>query len=430
MLMFLYKSAWTLTSPFIPFYLEHREKKGKEIKDRLPERYGIASVQRPDAPLIWVHGASVGESLSALKLINQLISNNPHLHVLMTSGTVTSSQILKDKLGKQVVHQFMPLDHPKWVTRFLDYWKPDGMIWLESEIWPVLFREAERRDIPACLINARLSGKSFKHWRKVNGFIKRSLSLFKLCLTQSSWDTERYKMLGLTIARTFGNLKYTSNPLLVDQKMLKKLEKQCDGREICLMASSHEGEEEVAIAAYKALKKTYPSLLFILAPRHPRRADYVKKLCENAGLTVKMHSVNIPEMTAIADDIYLVDKIGEMGLFYSLSPVTVMGGSFAQKGGHNPIEPAQLGSAIIMGPHFFNFREICNDFRNAKAMDFVQDQNELVNKISSLLKNKEKQRKSCENAFKLVSEKATLLDDTVSEIVSFLNKYSQNLKLS
>ena len=429
MLNLVYKSAWHIATPFISKYLDKRAARGKEDSARLSERYGIASEARPEGPLIWIHGASVGESLSALKLIESLLDNNPHLSVLITTGTVTSAELLGRNLPDRVIHQYIPLDHPKWVSSFLDHWQPDGMIWLESEIWPIIFRKAYNRNIPACLINGRLSERSFRRWRRVKGFSKRAFSLFKLCLTQSAQDTDRFRRIGLTSARTFGNLKYTAAPLYVDINFQEGFQKSLSKRDICLFASTHEGEEEIAFKAFDSLKQKMPNLLFIIALRHPHRAEKVRLLAEKHKLSCQLHSVNADHKIDPGTDIYLVDTIGEMGLFYALSPVTVIGGSFVSMGGHNPIEPAHFESSIIMGPRYFNFKDICNDFRNAKAMVFVENEKELSENLYNLMNDKKAQKSLQKNAKDLVEEKSHLLSKTTEEIVDCFNKYSQVLKL-
>jgi 3-deoxy-D-manno-octulosonic-acid transferase len=429
MLNLVYKSAWRIATPFISKYLDKRAMRGKEDPERLSERYGIASEARPEGPLIWVHGASVGESLSALKLIENLLETNPHLSILITTGTVTSAALLGRNLPDRVIHQYIPLDHPKWVSSFLDHWQPDGMIWLESEIWPVIFRKAYKRNIPACLINGRLSEKSFRRWKRVKGFSRRAFSLFKLCLTQSAHDTDRFRQMGLTAARTFGNLKYTASPLPIDEDHLKALKRSLSKREICFFASTHKGEEKIAFRAFKTLKEHIPNLLFIIALRHPNRIREIESLAHQQSLSVKLHSENAEMKIGAETDIYLVDTIGEMGLFYSLSPITVIGGSFASKGGHNPIEPAHFDSSIVMGPRYFNFKDICNDFRNAKAMIFVEDEEELHHNLLELIADKESQTALQKNAKNLVLEKSHLLSKTTEEIVDCFNKYSQVLKL-
>lgn len=341
--------------PLAPLILARRRARGKEDTGRLAERYGQASTPRPDGPLVWFHAASVGESLSVLNLIDRLIATRPGLHVLITTGTVTSAALMAKRLPDGAVHQYVPLDHPAYCTAFLAHWRPDLAIWVESEFWPNLMTETDRRQVPMLLLNARLSPGSFEGWQRAPRVFADLVGRFDLCLAQDGTTAARLGALGASRVDVPGNLKLDAPPLPVDEADLDVLKTQIGDRPTWLAASTHDGEEGAAGDAHKAMAAGIPGLLTLIAPRHPGRGPRIAEALRARGLTVAERSKG--DRIDPGTDVYLADTMGELGCMFRLAPVAFVGGSLVPHGGHNPVEPARLGCAVLFGPHMFNFAE-------------------------------------------------------------------------
>ncbi|MBP7002483.1 glycosyltransferase N-terminal domain-containing protein [Amaricoccus sp.] len=358
--------------------LRRRAAEGKENPERLGERMGIAGVARPEGRLVWFHAASVGEAVSLLELLRRLEAGRPDLTCLVTTVTLTSAELLAARLPERVIHQFVPLDVAPWVARFLDHWRPDLAVWTESEIWPATLVAVSRRGAPMLLINARISLRSLKRWRMARGMARALLTRFDRILAQDDLAAEHFAELGADPDRieVTGSLKEGAAPLGHDEAERARLGRALAGRPVWLAASTHPGEEEVAAAAHVAARRKLPMLAMILAPRHPARGDEVAALLRARGLVVAQRSKGEP-LTADVD-VYLADTLGEMGLWYRIAPVSFVGGSIAEVGGHNPFEPALLGSAILYGPHVRNFADGYERLAAARAALRVRDAEELA----------------------------------------------------
>lgn len=334
--------------------LEQRLDAGKEDPDRIEERRGYASVKRPQGMLAWFHAASVGESISLLNLIEQVLDDFPDLSILMTTGTRSSAELMEARLPAGTIHQFLPLDARPFVRRFLDHWTPDLAVWTESELWPALIAETHGRGIPMLMLNARMSQKSYRSWRKLPGLAKAMLQRFDHLFVQDEKTAELLRRLGAPDDRleVTGSLKANSGALPHDEQERQRLAELFKTRPVWLAASTHPGEELVAANAHREAIKAAHRLLLILAPRHPERGPKIARDLREQGWNVSMRSEG--QDPDPATQIYLADTMGEMGLWYRLAPATFLGGSLADIGGHNPFEPAALGSAIIHGPHVQN----------------------------------------------------------------------------
>jgi len=441
MISFAYRWLTDLGAPVIDLYLRRRLAAGREDAVRFAERLGQASRPRPDGFLIWCHAASVGEAASLLALLDKLRDHYPAARLLVTTGTVTSARMLEGRLPSEVVHQYVPVDRRAYTQRFLDHWKPDLVLWIESELWPNLLQGIRERLIPAILLNGRMSEKSFRQWYRVRSWAKEILGTFSLCLTQTEAERGRFVTLGAKPVRCIGNLKYAANPLPYDEAALVALRAAIGDRPVWLMASTHRGEETIAAAVHKQMKgtefhsvpvdagttpingdgvKSTPSPLTIIVPRHAVRGDEVATLLEVEGLSVARRSRN--EAITATTDIYLADTMGELGLFYRLSPITVMGGSFVPVGGHNPVEPAQLGGALILGPSMFNFSEITREFLHQRAAVQVQGANELGFTLKHLLADAEERNNLSRNAKLLADEKRHVLGDILQALEPWLRQ--------
>ena len=378
-----YQLLSTLATPLAPTLLARRLKRGKEDPARLDERYGASRIARPRGPLVWVHGASVGELLAVGPLVERIRSKD--FAVLCTSGTVSSAQVAVQRFPKTVIHQFVPIDAPRFVERFFDHWKPDLALFVESDLWPNLIITAKERNIPLILVNGRVSERSFNRWRIVPSTIGSLLRRFDLCLAQSAGHAARYRDLGAPRITTTGNLKLDVPEPPADAAALAALRAAVGDRPTIAAASTHAGEETALIEAHRRLRNTFPRLLTIIVPRHPDRGPGIVEIANAAGLSTTLRSRDAqPDRD---DDIYVVDTMGELGLVYRVAPIVFVGGSLASHGGQNPIEPIKLGAAILHGPHVWNFGEIYAALDAAHGADLVADVGKLAVRLGALLKD-------------------------------------------
>ena len=381
LMLHAYRLLATAVAPLADVLLAHRLKRGKEHIARLPERRGESTVVRPSGPLVWVHGASVGEIAAVIPLVERIIAQD--FNVLVTSGTVTSAKLAEQWLPPGVIHQFLPLDSPRFIARFLGHWKPDLALFTESDLWPNLIVMCAERRIPLILVNGRLSERSFKRWRLVPATIAAMLCRFDLCLAQSSAYAARLHDLGAPRITMTGNLKLDVPEAAADPESLEALKAAIGERATIAAASTHAGEETALIETHRRLRHSFPGLLTIIAPRHPDRGPGIVEIANAAGLAAGLRSKGrLPEAT---DDIYVVDTLGELGLVYRLAPIVFVGGSLASHGGQNPVEPIKLGAAILHGPHVWNFAEIYAALDAAHGAEQVTDVSKLAVRVGAWL---------------------------------------------
>ncbi len=426
MRMSLYRLATDWGAPFIDAYLKRRLRHGREDANRFQERLGVASRARPDGFLVWFHAASVGESLSILRLVDAIRADYPQHTILLTTGTVSSAKLLATRLPAGVIHQYIPVDRAPYVASFLDHWRPDLALWVESELWPNMLEALKKRQIPALLLNARLSDRSFRHWRLLSGWVRHLLSAFQIILAQAPLDAERYTALGAKDCRMGGNLKFASAPPPADAKELAKLKSQIGPRKMWVMASTHPGEEEIALEVHQKLKSAWPDLLTLIVPRHPTRgAEIAAQLekewpaADNAVhfRAIARRSQNDP--LTEATKIYIADTLGEMGLFYRLAPVSCVAGSY-KWGGHNPIEPAQLGSAILFGPLMTNFADMAAELLACKGAIQADDATALAAAIDRLWRHPAEWQAMTDAARAMAARKENVLNETMAVLTPFL----------
>ena len=378
-----YRLVSMAAAPVVPLFLARRLKQGKEHRLRLAERHGEAASERPQGPLVWLHGASVGELASVLPLIQRIAARG--VPMLVTTGTVTSGEIAEQRLPAGVIHQFLPIDVPSFVRRFLTHWQPDLALFVESDLWPNLVIETSLRRVPMILVNGRVSERSFRRWRYLPRTIGNLLGRFDLCLARTPADAGRFISLGAPRVVTSGDLKLDVPAPPADPAELERLTEAFRDRPVIAAASTHAGEEEAMIAAHARLKQTFPGLLTLIAPRHPERGASVVELAKAAGLSVAQRSRG--EQPSQETDIYVADTMGELGLIYRLAPVVFIGGSLIQHGGQNPIEPAKLGAAVLHGPHVWNFAELYGALDEAQGAELVADAGRLATAIGGWLSN-------------------------------------------
>lgn len=414
--------AWSArAAPFAERKLQARLAEGKEDAARLPERKGIASLPRPDGRLIWIHCASVGEAISVQDVIRGLIEQDPDLNVLMTTGTATSAKLMAKQLPEQAIHQFVPLDAALFVRRFLDHWKPDLAVWTESELWPALVHHTHARGIPSLLINARMSDKSFSKWKWFPGAARSLLQRFDEIRAQDAETGRKLRRLGAleSAIRVTGTLKEGAVPPPCSEVMRAAFAAQLRGRPCWLAASTHPGEEVMVSEAHRLAGRSSHRLLLILAPRHPERGAEIAASLRTEGWNVAQRSADEP----LTEDtqIYLADTLGEMGLWFRVCPVTFIGGSLVPIGGHNPFEPAGLGSAILSGPYTDNFRDIFTRLSDGNAMRLVRDGADLGRQLDAALSPEEAARLA-HAAWQVVSDGAEVVDDTVHTLLRKLDE--------
>lgn len=379
----LYGGVGTLLAPLAPGLLRHRLKQGKEDPARTGERLGHPGMARPAGPLIWIHGASVGEAQSVLALIARLRADRPDMAILVTTGTVTSARLLQDRLPDGAFHQFVPLDLPGATARFIAHWRPDAAFWVESELWPGLIRAMHETGNPLILLNGRMSARSFGRWKLVRPVVRDMLRRFTLILSQSAEHSARFRALGAGNVAEAGNLKHAAEPLTVDDAELARLQSCIGDRSVWVAASVHPGEEQALAAAHLHLMADDAHALLIVVPRHPARAGDMARAFTTQGMTVSFRSQDDDPDGNCA--VHFADTMGELGLFYRLAPLAVIGGSFIPHGGQNLLEAARLGVVPICGPAMDNFRAVTEEMLAAGAMIQVDDAATLSETVRRLL---------------------------------------------
>ncbi len=386
MLRALYVAVTTLAAPGLRLMLRRRVRRGKEIAARLAEREGIDATPRPAGRLLWLHAASVGESVSVLPVLSALAEADAAVAVLMTTGTVTSAEMLARRLPElglddRVIHRFVPLDVPRWAGRFLDHWRPDAAAFVESEIWPNLLAGCAGRGIPAMLVNARLSARSFARWRRLPGLARQLFGAFAWVQAQSAGDAARIAALGGRPGAAMGNLKFAAPVLPVDEAELARLRARIGARPVWVAASTHAGEDAPVLAVHDQLAARHPGLLTIVAPRHPHRGPAIAALAGPRPVTRRGAGENPPEQAGL----WIVDTLGELGLLFRLEAPVFVGRSLGEQGGHNPLEPARLGCAVAVGPDVQNFAEVVAALMQVGGLAQVPDAAGLADWVDAML---------------------------------------------
>ena len=408
----IYRALLTVATPLAGILLSHRLKRGKEDPHRLAERRGESTVVRPPGPLVWVHGASVGEVAAIIPLVERIASKD--FKVLVTSGTVGSAKLCEQRLPPGVIHQFVPLDTPRFIARFLDHWKPDLALFTESDLWPNIIIMSHARRIPLILVNGRVSERSFNRWRYAPATIGAMLRRFDLCLAQSPAYATRYRDLGAPRIATTGNLKLDVPEPPADRDSLQALQSAIGGRTTIAAASTHAGEEIALVDMHSKLRHSFPQLLTLIAPRHPDRGSGIVEIASAAGLSASRRSQGrLPDAKT---DIYVVDTLGELGLVYRLAPIVFVGGSLATHGGQNPVEPIKLGAAVLHGPHVWNFAEIYAALDAAHGAEQVTDGGRLTVRVGAWLTDAAERVKVAARARETVTQLAGALDRTLAAL--------------
>jgi 3-deoxy-D-manno-octulosonic-acid transferase len=381
----LYAGLTRLVHAAAPGLLRGRIRRGKEDAARWRERLGEAGMARPGGNVVWIHGVSVGESLSALPVIEKLRSERPDLNVLVTTATTTSAEILAKRLPPGAIHQFAPIDTPQAAKAFLDHWRPALAVFIESDIWPNLLSGLSARHVPYALLSARITEKTYNGWQAWRGAVKRVLAGYSLVMAQDRASEQRLQAMGVTTGAV-ANLKTIGAPLNVDDAALAALEALIGDRRVLLAASTHYGED--ALIAHALEPYIRDGDLLILVPRHPMKGKDIRIDIEALGLHVAQRSLKEP--LAAGTQVYLADTLGELGLFFSLADLIIMGGSFQSGvGGHNPLEPARLGKSVITGPDIFNWQGVFDELLEAGAAFRVGSASDLAFLVGELRRTPE-----------------------------------------
>jgi 3-deoxy-D-manno-octulosonic-acid transferase len=412
----VYRRLSAVAAPVTGLLIRRRLRQGKEEPERVGERRGLASVDRPRGPLIWIHGASVGEVLAAAQLVERLRALD--VHILLTSGTVTSAAIVAQRFSSDVIHQYVPFDTPGYVTRFLDHWQPSLALFIESDLWPNLILASAARRVPMVLINGRMSHRSFPRWQRAYASISALLGRFDLCLAQSDVDAERFAALGGRDVIATGNLKLDVQAPPADEAKLGSLIAATRGRPTIVAASTHAGEEEIIADVHRRLSKRFPSLLTVIVPRHPARGQAIAHMIYSAGLHVAVRSQE--QLPSIQTDVYVADTLGELGLFYRLAPIVFMGGSLVEHGGQNPIEAIKLGAAVVHGPHVFNFTDVYDALDAAQGARLADNQESLAAQIGQWLTDHVARQRTVDAGSKVVGQLGGALDRTLNALEPYL----------
>lgn len=378
-----YRTATRLAVPVLPGLLARRARKGKEDPARRHERLGHPDRQRPAGALVWMHGASVGESLVLASLAEALLARRPDLNVLVTSGTTTSAGLLARRLPERAFHQYVPVDTPAAARRFAEHWRPDLAVFAESELWPNLIVETARLGTPMALVNARMNDRSIRSWRRRPDTARWLLGRFAWIGAADTRTRDGLEDITGYPVSLAGNLKLEAHPPAPDAAELLRTRDALGNRPVWLAASTHPGEEAITLDAHKRLLANHADALLILAPRHPERADAIARDIADHGLTATRRSEDrLPDARC---QVWLADTLGEMMLWYTLAPASLIAGSLVPDiGGHNPVEASRAGTAVITGPHAASFDDLFEAYRRHGALLDAQDADSLAGAVEQV----------------------------------------------
>ena len=416
-MLFLYKVLTNLIIIFSPLIIIYRLLIKKEHPNRFVEKFCIPSNKKLSGKLVWFHGSSVGEILSIVPLIEIINKRNDVKQILVTSSTLSSSFVLKNIKLKKVIHQFFPIDTNYFSKKFLNYWKPSVVIFIESEIWPNMINNIKKNSIPLILLNARITKKSFNRWKSIQSFSEKIFGSFDFTYPQN-FETKKYlKILGAKNIKLIGNLKFSENEINKSNEIKSRLKKFFNNKKIWCATSTHDTEEEICVQTHKKLNMKYKNLLTIIIPRHIHRAKKIADEIKNLGLQVHFHSSN--DKIKKNTEIYLVDTYGETKSFFKICKTVFLGGSIIQHGGQNPLESIRFGCNIIHGPNVKNFEEIYNLLKKNGLSVKINNSHQLS---EALNKSFGKKANSTKKIKKLKKLRKKILDMTYREIEYYINK--------
>jgi len=401
---YLYTFVLYLALPLILLRLKWKARRAPAYSKRWKERFGFYKSQKLNDS-IWFHTVSYGEAVAALPLIKKTLAEHPDKNVVVTTMTPTGSDCITKNIGDSVHHVYIPYDFPSAIKRFIKHFDPKIAVIMETELWPNLLHFTYKKNIPILLANARLSIKSMKGYQRISKLIKPALNKITTIAAQSKIDAKHFTQLGVSDNKIIitGNIKYDLEiPVDITEQSEKLRNIWGSDRLVWIAASTHQGEDEKVLTAFKKILITLPNTLLLLVPRHPERFEQVAKLCQQQGFNTNTYS-NV-EQTTPNTQVIVGDVMGKMLLFYSASNVAFVGGSLANIGGHNPIEPASLSVPVVTGPHTFNFTEISHTLKNAGAMFEINNEEELADKTLALLQDQTLAKEAGESGLEVVKQ--------------------------
>jgi 3-deoxy-D-manno-octulosonic-acid transferase len=400
-------------------WLDARARRGKEDAARMGERYARYATARSAGTLVWLHAASIGESGVALTLIEALASRDPSLSFLISTGTRTSAELVARRAPPRTTHVYAPLDRPDIVRRFFDHWRPDLGVFVESEVWPNLILEAHARHIPLALVNARMSPKSLQQWKSLPAASERLLNAFAFVSAADARTATALSELRGHAVRALGNLKLAAPTPRVDAQARAALAAEIGPRPVWLAASTHPGEDEIALAAHEQLRRKSPDALLILVPRHPDRGGALAQLAGNAPRRSQGGRIGAPP-------VYVADTLGELGMLYELAPVSLVAGSLLPHlKGHNPVEPAKLGSAMITGPYVESFQDLFDELFAAGGAVTARDSHELAGAVLRLWTDETARTRQLDAARAVIVKGADAAEQTLTALQALLPTHAE-----
>jgi len=421
-----YVGASRLGVPVGRAVLAWRRLRHREHALRWRERLGIAVPRQGEGTLVWVHAASVGETVAILPVIRRIVEAG--LRVVLTTVTVTAARLAERQLPAGAVHQFVPLDLRPCVDAFLERWRPALALLVESEIWPVTIARLAAARVPVVVANGRMSERSFARWSKARGIAAPLFGRLRLCLAQTEGDAERFRRLGVPRVAAVGNLKFGAPVPEAEPDFALPFARAVAGRPVLLAASTHAGEDIVVLDAFAKLAETRPDLLLVLAPRHPERGAELMTLAVARHFHAAQRSVGaVPDaMTSV----FVADAIGELGTYLRAATVAFVGGSLRPHGGHNPIEPASYGVPVVSGPEVANFREIYAALTAACGVRVVGGAQDLVDAAGDLLDRPEVRAAHIEAARRVIGRYTGALERTLDAIEPFIGPLAVSERLA
>ena len=411
MIFFIYQLFTSILLIFSPLIILYRILKNKEDKFRVKEKFCLPSKLRGNGKLIWFHGSSVGEIMSIIPIIKKYDNDKSINKILITSSTLSSSKILNKIKFKKTIHQFYPIDHFFFSNKFLNYWKPSTAIFIESEIWPSMFRSIKNKGIRLILLNARITEKTSNRWSLIKSFSESIFDLIDIAYPQNLETKKFLKKFKVKNIKSIGNIKFIKNDDSKYNKIDKKLFSQLKNYETFIAASTHDKEELFAAKVHKILKKKKKNLITIIIPRHINRVGQIINDIKSLDLNVITHSSKNKKLKD--KDIYIVDTFGESKKFYKISTSVFLGGSIVNKGGQNPLEPARFGAKILHGPNVDNFKEVYKYLDSLKISKKVKTPLECSNLIV-FKKNMKNVRKMKYLGEKILKKTSNELDKTIN----------------
>ncbi len=403
MIIKFYKYTSNFLLPLIFFYFVLRFFFSKENRQSILKKFGVGKIKRPKGRLVWINGVSIGEAKSGISIAKEIIKNNPNTTILFTTSTLTAFKLISE-LKNNFIITFTPLDISFIVKRFIKLWKPDLTIFMESEIWPNIISELKKNNINFSILNGRISKKSYFFWKKISFFSKEIFSNINFCFVQNQESKNRFECLGVPRVKLISNLKFVNNSHEIDRNEYLSLKKILSKKIVVTLFSSHEEEELVLIDCYSYLKQEFSNLFFIIIPRHVNKKRKIMLNLKNNNINFALRSRD--KNNIYKKNFYVADTYGELNLFFKLSHVAVVGGSFKKIGGHNPIEISNYNCVLFFGPEMFNFNQIKELILKKKAGFEVNNQRDLAKKISITLNNKKLKKQTINNFKNLCMEEA------------------------